>query len=963
MLEIAGAGGAGTPLPEHGALVVGSDAKRAQLVLAAPGIDGVHCAFVRAKDGRWAVKDLGSAGGTWLNGTKVGAQALKHGDKVRIAGVELLVRDPQAARGADPHETQGVAKASTKAALELDEIELEPAPAAASAGTAPKVPDSAPKVRGFRLEKQLGKGGMGAVWLAVQENLQRKVALKLLAPRYASDPQFVAQFQREARAAAALNHPNVVTVYDVGEDGGVHYLSMEYMERGTLEDRVGSGRALSPDEVLSILLDATAGLVYAEQRGIVHRDIKPANLMQNHVGQTKIADLGLATHAQDEEPPSGEKKVFGTPHFMPPEQIRGERVDVRSDLYSLGATAYRLLSGRTPFEGKDTKEIVRQVLAAEPRPVREVAPGVDAGLAQVVDRLLKKDPAQRPQGAADLLRALEALADAPAAPAAAAPARKSSSGALVALLMLAASGGAAYYFKDELLARFAPPKDDAAGGAARREAQTAQQPSTAEAQQPQSGTKPVRGGATRPDGEKDDKELQLFEAEAKIAALQLEGQKDLTAAQRREKLLELAQKYAGTTQAADAQRQADEIGATLGAQQAAAAERAAKIEAVLVKLRAACDFQSEVPQPGKSLLAMRLVEGVAELKDDPDFVSRRRDLEKALLDRARSWGQAVLEESGRLVEKGDFEKAEARLKLASEVFDLPVYADAEAPAGYNDLQVVGRKIRERLVNMGAVKEQVVQRQSVEDRRQLALLLGGPGTLEKDLRAFDFDGATARVLAAQAKLSSPAGRAMTQGMAGDLAAAREAFESLGANWGGWRRKGVVDLRERKPANRDAIGADAQGVLVEGSGGPERIPWSAWAGNVKELHKLFNDRLSRPWKPEESAKIAVALRFAALNETLEGVSRVLEGGKKANWTDQDQKALGELWRAALEWEKPAGAGAKEAEAALLLGAALRQATDGGWSNAVASLERLLDAHGDTLLVRLLSDGRALDELAAK
>jgi hypothetical protein len=173
--------------------------------------------------------------------------------------------------------------------------------------------------------------------------------------------------------------------------------------------------------------------------------------------------------------------------------------------------------------------------------------------------------------------------------------------------------------------------------------------------------------------------------------------------------------------------------------------------------------------------------------------------------------------------------------------------------------------------------------------------------------------------------------------------------------------VTDARERKPAARDAVGVDAQGVLIEGQGGPERIPWSAWASSVRELNKLYNDRLSRAWRPEEQAQIAALLRVAAINETLATTGRVLDGSKKANWTEQNQKDLVEVWRIALEWEKTPGAGAKEAEAATLLGSALRLATDGSWSNAVASLERLLDVYGDTLLVRMLSDGRALEDLS--
>jgi hypothetical protein len=975
------------PLPEHGALVVGSDARRAQFVLAAPGVDPVHCAFVRAKDGRWAVKDLGSAGGTHLNGQRVAAAAVKHGDTVRVAGVELVLRDPDLRQADHPTANRKEeAKAPEPAAFELEEISLEEPPRAAAPAS------GAPKVRGFRLDKQLGKGGMGVVWLAVQENLDRKVALKLLASKHSSDAKFVAQFQREARAAAALNHPNVVTVYDVGEDSGVHFLSMEYMERGTLEDRIAGGRALSSEEVLSILLDATAGLVYAEQRGIVHRDIKPANLMQNHVGQTKIADLGLATHAEGEEPPAGEKKVFGTPHFMSPEQIRGERLDARSDLWSLGATAYRLLSGRTPFEGRDTKEIVRAVLTSEPRPLREAAPAADARLVALVESLLQRDPSRRPASAAQLLARLDQLSSAPAPRAAGAglpeqarstvagaPAGRSSSsaGPLVALLLVAGTGAVAWFTKGKWL----PLLGDGAGGQADarqagdegsarpRERQVAQsEQSAAESRAEQSATTGQPGArgpleqrsARGESGDKDDKDLQIFEQEAKIATLTLDGQGDLTPAQRRAKLLELAAKYAGTTSATEAQRKADELGAALDAASAAKAERATRIDAVMAKLRAACDFDAPVPQPARSLLAMRLVEGAAELKDDPDFVARRRDLELALLHRARDWGSAVLEEVGRLKDKGQFEQAEARLKQAVEVFELPTYGPDDSPSGYNDMQVVGRRLREQLVNWTAVKSQFVQRQSVEDRRVLARELGGARGLEQDLAAFDFAAAIARVEAAQSKLSSSSSREATDAIKAQFAAARAGLALVGASHASWRRRGVVDPRERKPATKESIGADADGVLVEGTAGPDRIPWSAFGKTARDLHKLLNDRLNRALKPDEQALLAAALRMAALNETLDMAGRALDPAKKANWTEQSQKDLLEAWRTAQEWEKVPGETAKEAEAAKLLGQALKHGSDGAWSSCVAGLERLVSQHADTLLVRMLSDGRTLEDL---
>ncbi|MEY2807983.1 MAG: Serine/threonine-protein kinase PrkC [Planctomycetota bacterium] len=991
VLDIHGAGLPPTPLPEHGALVVGSDARRAQFVLAAPGVDPVHCAFVRAKDGRWAVKDLGSAGGTHLNGQRVAAAAVKHGDTVRVAGVELVLRDPDLRQADKPATNRKEdAKAPEPVAFELEEISLEEPPRAATPAS------GAPKVRGFRLEKQLGKGGMGVVWLAVQENLDRKVALKLLASKHSSDAKFVAQFQREARAAAALNHPNVVTVYDVGEDSGVHYLSMEYMERGTLEDRIAGGRALSSEEVLSILLDATAGLVYAEQRGIVHRDIKPANLMQNHVGQTKIADLGLATHAEGEEPPAGEKKVFGTPHFMSPEQIRGERLDARSDLWSLGATAYRLLSGRTPFEGRDTKEIVRAVLTSDPRPLRETAPGADARLVALVEMLLQRDPARRPASAAQLLARLDQLSSAPAgraagatlpaqppqpAAAASASARSSSAGPLVAMLLVAGSGATAWFTKDKWLPLLqqgsdgeatargdgesrGPGRDEtgrpaaSSSTAASEAARTDQAASAAGAGAP--GRDPARSTARGP-GDKDDKDLQIFEQEARIASLTLESQADLTPAQRRAKLQELAAKYAGTTSAAEAQRKADELGAALDAASAAKAERSTRIEAVVAKLRGACDFEAPVPQPARSLLAMRLVEGAAELKDDPEFVARRRDLELALLHKARDWGSAVLEEVGRLKDKGQFEEAEARLKLAVEVFELPTYGPDDSPAGYNDMQVVGRRLREQLVNWTAVKSQFVQRQTVEDRRVLARELGGARGLEADLAAFDFAAAIARVEATREKVASPAARASTEALKAQLAAARDGLAFVGANHASWRRRGVVDPRERKPANKESLGADAEGVLVEGNSGPERIPWSAYGKTARDLHKLFNERLNRSLKPDEQAMLAAAMRMAALNETLDMAGKALDPTKKANWTEQSQKDLLEAWRTALEWEKTPGATAQEAEAAKLLGQALKLGGEGAWSSCVSALERLVAQHADTMLVRMLSDGRTLEELA--
>ena len=396
VLEVLGESGPGTPLPDRGSLVIGSSADQAGLVLAGAGVAGAHCAVGRVKGGGWALKDLGSRAGTEVNGSRVASVRLSHGDVIAVGSRRLRVVDPARPR----------------------ELVLSSAPAAGGRPAAPRTGSSdlsdlgdlpPARIGGFRVERRLGRGGMGEVYLAVQESLGRPVALKVLSARLDADHDFVERFLSEARAAAALNHTNVVVVYDVGEADGHHYLAMEYMDRGSLEERVAAGGALPWREALDVLYDAASGLVYAESKGIVHRDIKPANLMQNSAGATKIADLGLATQAEAEERDAAERKVYGTPHFISPEQARGGAVDHRSDLYSLGATMYRLLSGHTPFEGGTTRDILRAHFSEEPRPIEEWVPEIPGELAELVTGLLAKAPDDRPRSAASLLESVGRL--------------------------------------------------------------------------------------------------------------------------------------------------------------------------------------------------------------------------------------------------------------------------------------------------------------------------------------------------------------------------------------------------------------------------------------------------------------------------------------------------------------------------------------------------------------------------
>jgi tRNA A-37 threonylcarbamoyl transferase component Bud32 len=955
LLEVIGSGRPGTPLPPVGTLTVGCDVQRCALVVSAPGVADVHCAIGRAKGGGWAVKDLGSVAGTRVNGARVEAARLRAGDELLLGDARLRVVDPArpAAAGPRPDETQTLSAGDLEPELAQARVE---SPADSAARAAPL-----PSVAGYRVEQRLGRGGMGDVYLAVQTSLDRKVALKVLSPRFAQDAEFVRRFQAEARAAAALNHPNVVTVYDVGEDRGTHYLSMEYMERGTLEDRVAKSGALPVDEVLAILRDAAAGLVYAEARKIVHRDLKPANLMQNHVGQTKIADLGLATHVEAEETQTADRKVFGTPHFMSPEQARGERVDQRSDLYSLGATAYRLLTGHTPFEGKDAKEIVRALLRDDPRPMREFRPDLPDGVVALVERLMKKDAAARFGSAQEVLREVEQLRVHAGAAAPAAPKRRST--APIALLLLAAAAaGGWWYFAGR--GPSAPPAGAGRSTAAQRGA--VQPVAQAPAAGPAESSKPAPPVKPKPPKEKDDKELQLFEAQAKVALLEL-MQRELAPNDRRDELRLLAQRYQGTGAATEALQKADAISAQLDAAARADTVRKAQVEETIGKLRAAARLDATPPEPGKSFLAMRTVPGQADLAQDAEFVTRRKEIENLVVGRAVQHARETMAAANRDLERGDFDAGKARLAALLPVFDLPEFPIGQAPAGMDDLFEVGRQARERFHNLEQLRGAYERKRSRDDALAVASTLGGPSGLEKELLALDMPAARERALKLAERVNGAPEQAFARALAADCAAAQAVVETLGREFAGWRRRSFTDPRDRKNTTRNAVGADAQGILYEAEPGrPERVPWSAFGGSVQGLTRLFFERLQREYTPAEVAGVAALARLTAVTEAVQVASKMLEPGRKANFTEGNARDLQALFEQAQPWADKAGDEARarlarEAEAAGVLCGALRAATETRWASAAAAVERLLTEYADTLLVRLCSDGRPLQELS--
>lgn len=267
-------------------------------------------------------------------------------------------------------------------------------------------------VAGYQIESKLGKGAMGAVFLATQVTLKRKVALKVLSPRLSSDAGCTERFQREAQALAKLDHGGIVPVFDMFHAHGLFCIAMGYCAGGSVRDLLKREGKLSERRAADLVQQTARGLWAAAQAGIVHRDIKPDNLLLTGAGRVRIADFGLVKAqpgSDDTTRPKGlttAGELLGTPPYMSPEQLRGsQKTDHRSDLYSLGCTLFELLTGNTPFQGPTAVNFVEQHLLRQPPDLRRMF--VTPTLAQVVARLLEKDPEKRFQTGAELASALQ----------------------------------------------------------------------------------------------------------------------------------------------------------------------------------------------------------------------------------------------------------------------------------------------------------------------------------------------------------------------------------------------------------------------------------------------------------------------------------------------------------------------------------------------------------------------------
>jgi len=265
------------------------------------------------------------------------------------------------------------------------------------------------ELAGCRILKKLGQGAMGTVYLAEQISLERRVALKVLDPKFSRDLVYIERFEREAQACARLVHFNIVQVYDFGRTGETYYIVSEFVQGSTVQSMIEENAVILPEDAVELILQTTRGLAVAQEAGIVHRDIKPENLMLNHEGVVKITDFGLAKTVSEDAGVTQSGMIVGTPFYMSPEQAKGLTLDGRSDLYSLGVTWFHMVTGRIPFDGDSVIAVLLKHISGERPDPAEFNPAVPRPVCEMIQRLMAREPEDRYQTAEELIEALERL--------------------------------------------------------------------------------------------------------------------------------------------------------------------------------------------------------------------------------------------------------------------------------------------------------------------------------------------------------------------------------------------------------------------------------------------------------------------------------------------------------------------------------------------------------------------------
>jgi len=263
------------------------------------------------------------------------------------------------------------------------------------------------KIGHYTIVSELGRGGMGVVYKAHEDSLNRFVAIKVLGDHLASDEQFLSRFLREARAAGALSHPNVIPIYFIGEDNGRHYFAMEFVSGRSVMEMIRQEGKINNPRAAQIVVQAAHGLAAAHEKGIIHRDIKPANLMVDDRGVVKIADFGIALAAQAQARLTATGTLMGTPGYLSPEQCLNETVDHRADIYALGVTYFEMLTGKLPFNAESPLALLRQILQETPPDVTQLNPEVDEESRRILMKMIARNRDERYQTCNELIADLE----------------------------------------------------------------------------------------------------------------------------------------------------------------------------------------------------------------------------------------------------------------------------------------------------------------------------------------------------------------------------------------------------------------------------------------------------------------------------------------------------------------------------------------------------------------------------
>jgi serine/threonine-protein kinase len=263
----------------------------------------------------------------------------------------------------------------------------------------------------YELQAQQGSGGMSVIYKALDRELQRIVAVKILRPSLTQDPSFLEKFRNEARSVANLSHPNIVTVHDVGSDGSAHYIVMEFVEGQDLKKIIKARGALPVDRVVDLAIQICGGIGYAHRSGLVHADVKPQNILVTSQDIVKVTDFGIAQALSDTQPQQRASVVWGSPHYFAPEQARGEQPTPAADVYAIGIVIFEMLTGRLPYIGANHQELALAHIRERVPMVTEFNPSVPESLAKIVYKVMSKEPAGRYRTADQLGHVLQSYRD------------------------------------------------------------------------------------------------------------------------------------------------------------------------------------------------------------------------------------------------------------------------------------------------------------------------------------------------------------------------------------------------------------------------------------------------------------------------------------------------------------------------------------------------------------------------